>query len=163
MHTEPRNIPLQHTAVVKAVLRREQLGSWFSGAIDRVADRLDRIGIAPCGLPFARYHLRPDHMFEVEAGFPVAAPITGDGEVRPSTLPGGSVVVAWHIGPYDRLGEAYEAVDEWLTNERGVRTGDAWEVYHDPPTGDPHLWRTEVVQPFTPATSEATRTGGSTR
>jgi effector-binding domain-containing protein len=58
------------------------------------------------------------------------------------------VVVAWHVGTYEQLGEAYRALDDWLENEHGARAGDAWEVYHDPPNRT-QRWRTEVIQPFT--------------
>jgi len=155
MRIEPRTISPQHTAVMKATLHSEELGSWIPPAFDRVANYLDKNGVVPSGMPLARYHVLPDHMFDVEVGFPVEARVAGDERVRPSSLPGGRVVVAWHIGPYDQLGETYQAVDEWLKAEGGVRTGDAWEIYHDPPTGDPRFWRTEIVQPFALAAAEA--------
>ncbi|MGW1347358.1 GyrI-like domain-containing protein [Kribbella sp. NPDC002412] len=149
MRIESRSVPAQHTAVMKAILDREQLGSWIPAAFDRVVAYLRATGVAPKGMPIARYHLLPDHKFDVEVGFPVDTRIAGDDHVEPSSLPAGRVVVAWHIGPYERLGETYEAVDEWLKTEGGIRVGDAWEVYHDPPTGDSRFWGTEVVQPFT--------------
>ncbi|NIK59157.1 GyrI-like domain-containing protein [Kribbella shirazensis] len=147
MHTESRTVPAQRTAVIRATLRRAELSTWFPAALDHVAAYLRRHDIAPRGFPFARYHVRSAHRFEVETGFPVDALIVGDGTVQPSSLPGGTVVVAWHIGPYDELGEAYEAVDEWLKDAHAIRCGDAWEVYHDAPTRDPHFACTEVVQP----------------
>lgn len=147
MRIETRTVTTQHAAVMKATLRTDELGGWISSAFDRVAEYLGRHRLTPNGMPFAR-HVLADHTFEVEVGYPVAASIEGDGTVQPSSLPGGSVVVAWHIGPYDQLGETYQAVDEWLKAEGGTRTGDAWEIYHDPPVGDPRFWRTEVVQPF---------------
>jgi effector-binding domain-containing protein len=154
MRIEPRTISPQHTAVMTATLHSEELGSWIPSAFDRVGDYLHRHGVEPSGMPLARYHVLPDDMFDVEVGFPVEAGVAGDGRVQPSSLPGGRVVVAWHVGPYDQLGETYQAVDEWLKAEGGVRTGDAWEVYHDPPTGDPRFWRTEVIQPFVLAAAE---------
>ncbi len=155
MRIESRTVPAQRTAVAKGTLRREELSAWCPAALDHVATYLSRHEVAPCGFPFVRYHVRPDHRFEVEAGFPVAIRIIGDGSVRPSTIPGANVVVAWHIGPYDGLGEAYDSLDEWLKDEGAVRSGDAWEVYHDAPTRDPHFWRTEVIQPFVLTTTRS--------
>ena len=147
MPTESRTVQEQPTAVLRAMLAPDEVSSWMLPAFDAVADYLRRHGIAPCGFAYARYHLQADGHFEVEAGFPVAVRIEGDNHVRPSSLPGGHVVVAWHIGPYEELGDAYRAVDDWLRIERGTRSGDAWEVYHDLPQ---HLknMRIEVVQPF---------------
>lgn len=146
---ESRTVTEQVTAVQRATLSQDQLAEWFPKAFGDVACYLYHHGIAPNGFPFARHHVRLDGRFEVEAGFPVATPITGNGPVEPSILPGGPVLVVWHVGPYAELGTAYQAMADWLEAEGATRTGDAWEIYHDPPTSDPMHWRTEVVQPFT--------------
>jgi effector-binding domain-containing protein len=151
---ESRTMPEQPTAVVRATLRHGELGDWFGTAFDQVADYLHRHGVASCGFPFARCHIRPDGSFELEAGLPVPAPIAGNVQVRPSSLPAGHVVAVWHIGPYVQLGTAYQALDDWLKAEHGLRTGDPWEIYHDPPRRDPQSWRTEVIQPFALAPAE---------
>ncbi|TCO47133.1 effector-binding domain-containing protein [Kribbella antiqua] len=147
MRTESRTVQEQPTAVLRAILRQDEVSGWVLAAFDAVADYLRRHGIAPCGFPFARYHILTGGDFDVEAGFPVAVRISGDNHVRPSSLPGGHVVVARHVGPSEQLGDAYQAVDDWLRAECGTRAGDAWEVYHDLPHR-PRNTRTEVVQPF---------------
>lgn len=157
---ESRTVPEQPTAVVRATLRYGELGDWVVPAFDQIAHYLHRHGVASCGFPFARYHLRRDGSFEVEAGLPVPAPIIGDARVRPSTLPAGHVVAVWHIGPNEQLGTAYQALTDWLSTEHGVRTGDPWEVYHGPARRDPQSWRTEVIQPFALARADA-NAGGS--
>ncbi|TCN29635.1 effector-binding domain-containing protein [Kribbella orskensis] len=145
---ESRTMPEQPTAVLRATRHHGELGDWTGKAFDQVADYLHRHGVAPCGFPFARYHLRTDGSFEVEAGLPIPTPIAGDTHVQPSRLPAGHVVAVWHIGLYDQLGDAYEALDDWLRAHYGIRTGDPWEVYHGPQRNDPQPWRTEVIQPF---------------
>ena len=159
-HPESRTVHEQPTAVLRATLNRDEVHSWFGTAFDAVADYLRRHGIAPCGFPFARYHIRTDGAYEVEAGFPVAVRIAGDNRIRPSVLPGGHVVVAWHVGPYEQLGDAYASLGDWLRAEGASRAGDAWEVYHDAPHRS-RTWRTEVIQPFTltPANSTPSRAG----
>ncbi|GAB2642982.1 GyrI-like domain-containing protein [Kribbella swartbergensis] len=146
-HPESRTVHEQPTAVLRATLHRDEVRAWFRTAFDVVAEYLRRHRIPPCGFPFARYHVRSDGLFEVEAGFPVAVRISGDHQIVPSSLPGGHVVVAWHVGTYEQLGDAYRALDDWLKAERGAPAGDAWEVYHDPPNRT-QCWRTEVIQPF---------------
>jgi effector-binding domain-containing protein len=147
MHTEWRTVPEQQTAVLRATLRHNEVHAWFRTTFDIVAEYLRRHDIAACGFPFARYHLRLDGAFEVEAGFPVAVRVTGNSLIRPSSLPAGPVIVAWHVGGYEQLGDAYKAVDDWLKDHHGTRAGDSWEIYHgsDYRRHD----RTEVVQPFT--------------
>lgn len=146
MQTQCRTVPEQPTAVLRATLRHNEVHAWFRTAFDVVADYLRRHDIAACGFPFARYHLRSDGAFEVEAGFPVPVRIEGNSQIRPSCLPACHVVVAWHRGGYE-LGDAYKAVDDWLKEHHGTRVGDSWEVYHGPDRGGTD--RTEVIQPFT--------------
>jgi effector-binding domain-containing protein len=86
----------------------------------------------PAGPPFARYAPTADG-FDVEAGFPASAPIESSGAVLSSALPGGPAVTAEHRGPYETVGETYDAVADWLT-EHGYRpAGPPWESYLDGP------------------------------
>jgi len=144
-----RTLTEQPTAVRRATLGRDELTNWFADAYGEVAGYLSSHGLTAQGYPFARYHVRADGRFDVEAGFPVVAAIAGDRSVLPSTLPAGRVVTAWHIGPYDQLSRTYTLLTDWLTEHHAVPSDDPWEIYHDPPAGDPTDWRTEVIQPFT--------------
>jgi effector-binding domain-containing protein len=145
---ELRDITEQWTAVRRAVVARDELVTWLAEAFGEVATYLSAHGIAPKGFPFTRCHAVPGHRYAVEAGFPISVRIAGNGSVRPSTLPGGPAVVAWHAGSYDSIAQTYQAIDNWLQDEGGYRTGDAWETYHDPSSRDQPEWRTEVVQPI---------------
>ena len=154
-HPQPRTVSEQPTAVRRATLSRRELVNWFASAYGEIAAYLSTHGLTAQGYPFARYHVRSDGRFDVEAGFGVGVRIAGNGFVLPSTLPGGEVVSAWHVGPYDEVGKTYGVLTDWLAEHRAEQAGDAWEIYHDPTTGDPSSWLTEVVQPFTPAEVDA--------
>jgi effector-binding domain-containing protein len=96
------------------------------------------------------YRVIGDEEFEVEAGFPVSAVVEGDEHVHGSSLPAGPAAITWHIGPYDKIGEAYEALSTWITENGGVPDGPGWEIYFsDPGTSAPADYRTQVVQPYT--------------
>ena len=72
-------------------------------------------------------------MVELEAGFPVPAAVEPAGDVVPGSLPGGTAARVEHHGPYDRLGESWEALLAWLEAEG-----------HQP---GPVLWETYVTEP----------------
>lgn len=148
---ETRRLAEQPTAVRRATMTVAEMPAWFAQAYGEVAEFLRRRDITPAGFPFARYHLRPGGRFDVEAGFPVAEPVTTDGATQPSTLPGGPAAVTVHVGSYDHLGSTYESVAEWLRLRCATPSSDAWEIYHDPPAGDATTWHTEIVQPYHPA------------
>lgn len=138
----------QATAVIRATVAVADLPTWFPRTFATVVSAVERGGSRVTGPPFARYRERGDGGFDVEAGFPVSAPIAADGEVQPATLPGGPMVVAEHVGPYETMASTYAAVAGWLEAHGAVAEGPAWERYHSEPTTDPATWRTEVVQPY---------------
>jgi effector-binding domain-containing protein len=68
---------------------------------------------------------------DLVCGVQVAARFDDEGEVSCSETPAGNVATATHVGPYDRLGDAYDTVVAW-TRQNGLRlAGVNWEVYGD--------------------------------
>lgn len=148
VHAEARNA--QVTAVARATLSVAEVGPWLGKTYGAIAVLLADRHAGPAGPPFARYHMLGHDRFEVEAGFPASRRIEGDGAVQPSELPGGQAAVTVHVGPYDQMEPAYQALAAWVSEHRGEPAGDAWEVYFSDPSAepDPETWRTEIVQPY---------------
>ena len=145
-----RTLVEQDTAVEYATLPVAEIGPWLQRAFAEVASYLERKGAGPAGPPFARYRRLADGRVEVEAGFPASTPTSGEGEVEPSDLPGGTGATTVHVGPYDAAEAASAALRAWIRDRGGEPDGDAWEVYLADPglAHDLTTWRTEVVQPF---------------
>ena len=138
----------QPTVVADATLRVEAIGPWVRKVFGMIAAA---VGSDIAGPPFARYRMLGDEEFEVEAGFPVAGPVQVVGELRDSSLPGGTAAVTMHVGPYDQLGQAYEALSAWVSEHGGTPTGAPWECYLSEPDVPPERTMTRVVQPYRPA------------
>jgi effector-binding domain-containing protein len=140
----------QPTAVAQTALDVADIGPWLTATYGSVFNFLATHDSLPVGPPFARYQQLGGGRFQVEAGFPVAQAIQGEGDVIASVLPGGLVATTLHIGPYEAMEPAYEAVASWVDQQGGERTGDPWEVYFSDPQEepDPDTWKTEVVQPY---------------
>ena len=66
------------------------------------------------------------------------------GEVYATETPEGEAAVAVHRGPYDRMSDAYNAIDKWMAANRKESAGHSWEIYGDP-TPDPAQTETTVV------------------
>ena len=127
------------TAVVTATLPVAGIGPFVGEAFGLVMQALQAQHAFPVGPPFARYRMHGD-TFEVSAGFPVAAPITAADRVVPASLPGGQVASTVHLGAYDEVSRAYDAILAWLPTQHLAPAGDPWEQYLDGP---------EVAQPRT--------------
>lgn len=121
-------------AVVRARVPHDGIGAFIGGAFGDVLAVLGAEGRAPAGPPFARYRAAPQPGdWEVEAGFPASAPVAASGRVEPETLPGGQVATTVHVGGYDGLAAAYDAVAAWLDAHDLTLTGAPWECYLDGP------------------------------
>jgi effector-binding domain-containing protein len=70
------------------------------------------------------------------------------GEVYATETPGGEAAVAVYRGPYNRMNEAYVAIDKWMVANRRVSAGYVWEIYGDP-TPNPADTETTVVHLLT--------------
>jgi effector-binding domain-containing protein len=135
-----------HTAV-------EEIPASLAVALPEVWKAAEASGLAPDGPPFTRYLAELSDLardLDYEAGVPLPLPAAvARGRAVPGELPGGTLAVAWHVGPYDTLGETYGALLAWIGEQGRTVAGPMWEVYWtDPATEpDPARWRTEVIVP----------------
>jgi effector-binding domain-containing protein len=141
-----RTVP-RATAVVRATVPLRDLPPFLSRAFAAVADALARQGVHVTGPPLALYHSVSADAVDVEAGFPVAADVTPEGEVLSSSVPGGQAVETVHIGPYETLGDTYRQLAGWM-EQHGRRPAPlSWESYLTGPD-DPAGPETLVVWPI---------------
>lgn len=144
IHTE--QIESQHATVLAETVPMDGIGEFLGRAFDEVLTALARAGIAVDGMPFARYEM-VEGAFRVEAGFPCPPDLDLDGAVHTITLPGGLVATTMHVGPYDGVAGAYQAIERWFTTSGHRPTGAPWETYLDGPRADAP--RTTVTWPCT--------------
>jgi hypothetical protein len=139
-------IDSQHAAVLSGTCSMNEVGGFLAEAFDKVLGALARAAVPVDGKPFARYDM-VDGGFTVDAGFPCPADLDLDGDVHTITLPGGLAALTTHIGPYEGVSAAYQAIEEWFMTSGHRPTGAPWEIYLDgPEVPEP---RTTVTWPCT--------------
>jgi effector-binding domain-containing protein len=80
---------------------------------------------------------------QVDFGVQVARTFTAQGAVRCVETPAGEVASTVHIGPYERLSNAHEAIHAWCeANSRRIARA-SWEIYGDW-NSDPALLETTI-------------------
>ena len=123
----------QPTAVVQGRAAPDDISEVLGRSFEAVARAAAGQGRRIVGPPFARYRTMDASGWELEAGFPVDAPILAEGDVVPSTLPACRGARLVHAGAYDTVGEAWSEATAWL-GEHGYAATDApWESYLDEP------------------------------
>ena len=149
---ELRVLRSHHTATVREEIAQQDLAEAMGRLFQIVNTSIAKQGVDRDGAPFARYHSFGE-VVDLEVGVMVAAPITPDGVVMSSELPAGPAAIAVHAGPYEGLGDTYDAIRRWLEASPGHQAnGGPWELYITDPSAEPDSakWLTEVIFPLKP-------------
>ncbi|MGM0555549.1 MAG: GyrI-like domain-containing protein [Myxococcota bacterium] len=146
---QKRQVPAQLMACGEASATVEELPDVLGDVLPRVMRHIQAHDGQVAGPPFAHYKTMSEPM-ELEAGIPIVEPISDGDSVRIGELPGGSVLVTVHIGPYDQLDHAYDALMEYADTHELTPVGTVWESYWTDPASepDPDSWKTEVFMPL---------------
>ena len=112
---------------------------------------LGQSGTPPAGPPFIIYHSFADATsLDVEIGVPVARPLADQGRIRAGELPAGKEAHTLHVGPYDGVGAAYEALGAWVEENGQQASAPPRECYLNGPddVSSPAEYQTVVVWPI---------------
>jgi effector-binding domain-containing protein len=158
MAAQPRIIQRteQPYVAIRALVTMQTLGEVVPGLHPEVLSWLRSQGAQPAGQPFFKYNVVDmDRQLEVEAGFPIAAPLTGEDQVLAGVLPAGRYATLWHTGHPDGLLDATRTLRDWAEQEglafdvTSAPDGEQWgcrlEIYHDEPGQDMNEWETELA------------------
>jgi len=147
-HCQLKEQPAQTALSVRTHAAVEDLPAQFDKAYGAIMQYLGDLGEQPAGMPFAAYYNMDMQNLDIEIGFPVARNLASRGDIQASQFPGGKLASVMHVGPYDQLGAAYEALMQWVTEHGYEATGVTYELYYSGPETPPEEIRTEIVFPL---------------
>lgn len=142
------DVVAQPTLVVRTRTTLERLPKVLGPAWGAIVAHAGSLGAQPTGMPFVAYHNTDMSDLDVEIGLPFAQALHGEGDVEASEIPAGRAVATVHVGPYERIGKAYEAILAWLDEQGLAPAGPSYEHYIDDPADTPsEALRTRIVWP----------------
>jgi effector-binding domain-containing protein len=132
-------------------VRLSEIGPAMGAAFGEVYGFLGARGVDPHGPPFVIYHGAPsgDDPFDIEICAPVVRETEAPAGWQTQVLPAGLFATLLHVGPYDTIGAAYEAVAAWVDAHGMAFAGPPREVYLSEPSTPPDQVRTIVEWPVT--------------
>ncbi len=139
---EPRRL-----AAVRRAVAAGAVGSAWGPALDKVWEFIrSQPGLRSDGHNVFLYQQaeHPRGVVLCDFGVEVTRAFETAGEVYATETPGGEAAVVVHRGPYRRLGEAHEAIRNWMAANGRESAGYSWEIYGDP-TPNPAETETTVV------------------
>lgn len=132
--------PAKPLAVVKRRASSSQLKRIVPEACGTAWDLIKKAGLSNPGRLVAVYL---DAEMNLEVGAEVDGEFDAFGDLYASQTPPGMVATATHIGAYDRLGDAHQAVNDACKAQGRRLAGPSWEIYGHW-TDDPMKLRTDV-------------------
>lgn len=148
----------QPVVVARKRVSRAEIASAIPELLSRVFVFAQSKGIPLAGLPLSRYSDPSLGQVTIESGIKVVMRdgkipdewLDRDGSAALETLPGGPAAFALHTGSYERLQDAYAAIERWMSEQEIVPAGPPWECYLTDPGQypDPKDWKTEVYWPL---------------
>ena len=120
-------------AAVRAKVPVSDIARVWKSALDQVWAFLKTAGELDPGHNLFLYHhpVRRNEAMNIDFGVQVTRRFEPRGEVRCIETPTGEVARTVHVGPYDRLGDAHNAIHAWCaTNNRKIAQA-SWEIYGD--------------------------------
>jgi len=139
----------QAAACIRLRTSMDDLKREFEKGYGEIMGLLGKQGLQPCGAPFTIYHNMDMKDLDVEMGFPVGADFAASGRVVQGAIPGGRTAVTVHKGPYETIGETYNALTAFIAKSKAVPKGLCYESYlNDPQTTRPEELLTEICFPL---------------
>ena len=135
-----------------------EIPSFLGRSFGLLFGHLKLLGVDPAGPPFVIYHAFGPAGMDAEVCVPVASTVSAAGGVEGRILPAMTVARTLHVGPYEDLGGAYDAVTDWIRGRGFELAGPMRERYLNGP-GDnitPAEYQTEVEIPVVAAAASVT-------
>lgn len=137
---------------IRAVVPTLELVQFFDVACAEMRAYLAQAGIRITGPAMSLWHSAPGQIpgaSDIETCWPIEGPAPSSGRMKYRELAAGFQAFTVHPGPYDDMGNAFDAVWHWI-QERGYEmAGPPRDVVLVGPgdTSDPADYRTEIVYP----------------
>jgi len=147
---EVKDLDAQPVVSIRVQCHAAEIGATLAEILPEVWAYLRKQNTFPSGPPFTRYHGFKDNRVDIEGGMPVSQDMAGAGRVVPGELPGGVAVCTVHMGPYEKLPEAHDALHVWMREQQKEAAGPQWEYYWTDPGKEPNpeKRKTELIWPI---------------
>ncbi len=145
---EIKDQPERPTLSIRTRAAMQDLPQLFGQTYGALMQYLSELGAQPAGEPFAAYYNLDMQDLDVEIGFPVAKRLPDRDNIKSGALPAGKFASTMHIGPYDTVGPAYEALTQYVKANGYELTGVAYEFFFSGPETPPEEIRTGIMFPL---------------
>lgn len=135
----------QPTLTIRTHTKVQDLPQLIGESYGKLGAYLQEMGELMSDIPFVAYHNMDMQNLDVEIGFPVAMPLPGKGEIKPSFIPEGKIVFCMYLGSYAEVGPVYEEMAKWITDKGLIPGETAYEYYYNDPEFPENQLLTKII------------------
>jgi AraC family transcriptional regulator len=148
-HVEQGHQARQPYVAIRTTVSMKEIGEVMGPLYGELFGWLGARGIQPAGAPWTRYLGMGQDDAEMEVAAPVGVIPEAEGRIVAGEMASCDYVRTLHVGPYETIEAAYDAIIEAMRDKGLMPAGATWEVYlTDPETEpDPAKWETMVYCP----------------
>jgi effector-binding domain-containing protein len=144
------NLPASEAVGIRTTIPIDELPNFFNLAFLELSEVIRAGDAIPVGPAFVRYYSVTPRAAEVEAVMTCNKAVEVSGRVKPLHLNAAQAAVVRHVGRYDKMKPAYDAITQWMSNNGKQPIEAPREVYVTTiaEVPDPSEWVTLVEQPI---------------
>ena len=144
------NLPASEAVAIRTLIPLQELQDFFNGAFLELSEVIREGGGTAVGPPFVRYYKVTPREVDVEAVMTCDQAVPVSGRVKTLHLDASQAAIVRHVGRYDKMKPAYDAISEWMSNNGKQPIEAPREVYVTTAAEvpDPSEWVTLVEQPI---------------
>ena len=110
-----REVPEQPIVSIRERVSESDMPGFIGRCYGQLYSRLGSFGVTPSGPPMVIYHAFGPDLIDAEVCVPVDMVVPTPAPFVSRALPATHVASTLHVGPYNELGKAYDALNEWIT------------------------------------------------
>lgn len=134
---ELKEVKEQPVLSIRKTTPMKNLQQELGQAYQALFQYLGQLGEAPADAPFAGYFNMDMDALDVEMGVPVSRALTGKGEIKAGSIPAGKQVHCVFKGSYSQLEPVYAEINQWMSANGCIPTGEVYEFYLKSPADVP--------------------------
>lgn len=140
--------PESHVLSIRTTIHFDNYPSTANNVYRKIMNYAEQNGLLFSGGPFVCYHNADLENLDVEMGFTVAKPVSGNIDITGYTMPAQKVVSGIFLGPYEDTDPLMIEIIKWINEHGYEQQGNIYNYYLNDEECNVNELLTQIVVPI---------------
>ncbi len=140
--------PEQHVLSIRTTIHFDNYSNTANQAYKRIMEYAEYNNLLLSSGPFVCYHNTDLENLDIEMGFPVAKPVSGNDEISGYTIPVQKVVSGIFLGAYEDTDPLMYEIIQWIKEQGYEQQGKIYNYYLNDENRNANELLTQIVVPI---------------